>query len=325
MKIWLKTGLLGPSSRIRSYLYDEDEEIITILQAQNKATAQKKSKQNRKRKKEGVIPKTGLRGQSCSRTDRGLVSLEWVEKFPKMRFKGGPRGLSDHCPLLMEDSRMRRGEIHFTKKLKALTVPLSRWYKENFSDNELRIQKLEDEIKKVDELEEEAAELEKLSSIEEIKDAVWDCELSKAPDCDGYNMNFIKKYWGDIGSEFTTTVMDFFQSAELPRDSNVTWIALAPKFIRAKEIKDLWLISMVDCVYKVLSKVLVQRIRSVMSGLVGETQSAFVMGRKIHDEALIAYETMQWLKTKKKSSTIIKLDFQKSYDRMKWSSVDTVL
>nr|XP_025685695.1 uncharacterized protein LOC112786540 [Arachis hypogaea] len=65
--------------------------------------------------------------------------------------------------------------------------------------------------------------------------------------------------------------------------------------------------------------------RSVMLGLVGESQSAFVKGRKIHDGALIACETVHWLKLKRKASAMIKLDFHKAYDRVKWCFVDTVL
>ncbi|XP_025670541.1 uncharacterized protein [Arachis hypogaea] len=72
-------------------------------------------------------------------------------------------------------------------------------------------------------------------------------------------------------------------TARLSKDTNITWVALAPKFIGAKEIKDLRPISMVGCVYKVISKVLVRRMRTVMLALVGETQSAFVKERKIHD------------------------------------------
>ncbi|XP_016207494.1 uncharacterized protein LOC107647967 [Arachis ipaensis] len=65
--------------------------------------------------------------------------------------------------------------------------------------------------------------------------------------------------------------------------------------------------------------------RSVMPGLVRESQSAFVKGRRIYHGALIACETVQWLKLKKKASAIIKLDFQKVYDRVKWCFIDTVL
>ncbi|XP_057730493.1 uncharacterized protein LOC130945814 [Arachis stenosperma] len=127
--------------------------------------------------------------------------------------------------------------------------------------------------------EEDSAALEVLPSIEEYRDVVWDCESSRAP--------------GSDGVEFTVTVLGFFQTSRLPTDSNITWVALAPKFIGVKEIKDLGPISMVGCVYKVIFKVLVRRMRSVMPGLVEETQSAFVKGRKIHDEALIACETVK--------------------------------
>ncbi|XP_016186193.1 uncharacterized protein LOC107627894 [Arachis ipaensis] len=49
---------------------------------------------------------TWFRGQSCSRIDRVLVNIEWVEEFPDIRLKGGPRGLSDHCPLIVEVTRV---------------------------------------------------------------------------------------------------------------------------------------------------------------------------------------------------------------------------
>ncbi|XP_072064213.1 uncharacterized protein [Arachis hypogaea] len=294
---------------------------------------------------------------------------------------------------MVKDEWRNLGDEQFTSKLKALTVPLRRWHKDNFGDIDNRIKKFEEEIKKIDDVvsagshdgtlearrkalvtccakwyarkkvhwkqisrsqhardmdkntryfhniasarrrnnrieslelylrvgirdglvrrinEEEAEELEVIPSPEEVREAVWDCGSSKAPGIDCYNMNFIKKCWGEIGQEFTAAILDFFQSAKLPIDANVTWVALAPKFVGAKEIKDLRPISMVGCVYKVISKILVRRMRSVMPGLVGETQSAFVKGRKIHDGALITCETVQWLKSRKKQAAIIKLDF----------------
>ncbi|XP_057746581.1 uncharacterized protein LOC130965835 [Arachis stenosperma] len=65
--------------------------------------------------------------------------------------------------------------------------------------------------------------------------------------------------------------------------------------------------------------------RSVMPGLVGESQSAFVKGRKIHDGALIACKTVHRLKRQRKAAAIIKLDFHKAYDRVKWCFFYTVL
>ncbi|XP_016206136.1 uncharacterized protein LOC107646467 [Arachis ipaensis] len=56
---------------------------------------------------------TWFRGQSCSRIDRSLVSSEWLDMYPKTRLRSGPRGLSDHCPLIMEDFRRFDGPRPF--------------------------------------------------------------------------------------------------------------------------------------------------------------------------------------------------------------------
>ncbi|XP_072058019.1 uncharacterized protein [Arachis hypogaea] len=287
-----------------------------------------------------------FQGRSCSHIDRALVSVEWLEEFPESRIRGRPRGLSDHCPVILEYMRQREewrnlGEMQFTDKLKALMVSLRNWHKNKFGDMNKKITKFEEEIKKIDDLDNspmmsfrdglvsrieqaDAINMEALPTAEEIREAVCDCESSKAPGCDEYNMNFVKRCWGEIGHEFTAAVMGFFQTSRLPTDSNITWVALAPKFIGAKEIKDLRLISMVGCVYKVISKVLVRRMRPVIPTLVRETQNVFVRGRKIHDGALIACKMVNWPKLRKKEAAIIKLDSQNAYDRVRWSFVDIV-
>ncbi|XP_016194960.1 uncharacterized protein LOC107635926 [Arachis ipaensis] len=144
------------------------------------------------------------------------------------------------------------GNLQFTEKLKALTLPLGRWHKDKFGDTDKKIQRFEEEIKKIDDMtgigvydgtvearrkalerslvvefrdglvnridEEESAALESTPTMEEVREAVWDCESSKAPGSDGYNMNFIKKCWDDIGIEFTSIVLEFFRSSKLPSD-----------------------------------------------------------------------------------------------------------
>ncbi|XP_072087135.1 uncharacterized protein [Arachis hypogaea] len=253
---------------------------------------------------------TWFRGQSCNRIDRVLVSLEWIEEFPDIRLKGGPRGLSDHCPLIVDVTRVRVGprpfwsldswfthdgflrtvreewrrigDVQFIDKLKALTVPLGRWHRDNFGNMDGRITRFEKEIKKVDDLvsngvydgtmearrkallsEAEATELDLLSSVEEIKDAVWDCGSTKAPDSNGYNMNFIKKCWEEDAEGYA-------------------WFSRGDS----------------ECLCE------------------GQKNSRW--GPDCLRNCALA-------KVKKKSSAIIKLDFQKAYDRVKWSFVDIVL
>ena len=139
---------------------------------------------------------------------------------------------------------------------------------------------------------EDANWLETFPAREEIRDAVWACDPTKAPNADGYNMNFIRKMWSEIGVEFYGTIEDFFVSGSLPRGSNMTWVTLIPKVEGAKEIKEFRPISMVRSVHKVISKILPNGLRNVIPKLVGETQSAFVCGRQILDGALIACEVV---------------------------------
>ncbi|XP_016182575.1 uncharacterized protein LOC107624630 [Arachis ipaensis] len=54
-----------------------------------------------------------FRGRSCSRIDRALVNLEWLEEFLETRVQGGPRRLSDHCPIIVEDKKLRGGPRPF--------------------------------------------------------------------------------------------------------------------------------------------------------------------------------------------------------------------
>ncbi|XP_057733775.1 uncharacterized protein LOC130948933 [Arachis stenosperma] len=119
-------------------------------------------------------------GRSCSRIDRALISLEWLEEFPDTRLQGGPRGLSDHCPIIVEDRKLTDGlrpfrsidswfthesflkivkeewrslgDKQFTDKLKALTALLGRWHKDNFGEMDKKITKFEEEIKRIDDL-----------------------------------------------------------------------------------------------------------------------------------------------------------------------------
>ncbi|XP_016178092.1 uncharacterized protein LOC107620448 [Arachis ipaensis] len=85
---------------------------------------------------------TWFRGQSCSRIDRALVSLEWIEAFPETRLRGGPRSLSDHCPIIVEHKRLRDGPRPFRR----------RWHRDNFGDMDKKIMKFEEEIKKIDDM-----------------------------------------------------------------------------------------------------------------------------------------------------------------------------
>ncbi|XP_072072120.1 uncharacterized protein [Arachis hypogaea] len=83
--------------------------------------------------RKGVTSLPASSDEFKSRIDRVLVNVEWAEKFPDIRLKGGPRGSSDHCPLIVEG-------------------PLRQWHKNIFRDTDKRLVTFEVEITRLDNL-----------------------------------------------------------------------------------------------------------------------------------------------------------------------------
>jgi len=166
-----------------------------------------------------------------------------------------------------------------------------------------------------------SARLEEPVTSLEVKDALNSCALSKALGYDGFNIKCIKHVWPMIGEDFSRFIIQFFETGHLPPSINITWVTLIPKEKVAEEVKDYRPISMVGSVYKVIAKILSKRLREVIPELIREVQTTFIKGRQILYGALIANETVHWLKRKKKAGVLMKLDFEKAYDTLSWDSV----
>nr|KYP63095.1 LINE-1 reverse transcriptase isogeny [Cajanus cajan] len=71
--------------------------------------------------------------------------------------------------------------------------------------------------------------------------------------------------------------------------------------------------------YKVLSKVLANRLRKVIGSVISDSQSSFIKGRHILDSILVANEVVEEVKQKKKKCLMFKVDFAKAYDSVNWN------
>ncbi|GJW56983.1 RNA-directed DNA polymerase, eukaryota [Tanacetum coccineum] len=107
--------------------------------------------------------------------------------------------------------------------------------------------------------------------------------------------------------------------------SNASFIALIPKVTDAILVSDFRPISLIGSVYKVVTKILANRLATVISVLVSDTQSAFVANRQILDGPFILNELLAWCKRKKKQAMIFKVDFAKAYDSVRWDYLLDVL
>ncbi|GKB64852.1 RNA-directed DNA polymerase, eukaryota [Tanacetum coccineum] len=131
----------------------------------------------------------------------------------------------------------------------------------------------------------------------EIKKAVWDCGSNKSPGPDG----------------------------SFPKGCNPSFITLIPKLNDAKVVKDYRPISLIGCQYKIVGKILANRLSMVMDKLISKEQSAFIKDCQILDGPMILSEVIQWCNRKRKKSMIFKVDFEKAFDSVRWDFLDMIL
>ena len=138
----------------------------------------------------------------------------------------------------------------------------------------------------------QASDLERNVTRDEIRSAIWSCGENKSPGPDGYTFEFFKKYWNFVGPDLCEAVEHFFETGLFSKGCNSSFIALIPKVTEAKFVNDFRPISLIGCVYKVVTKVLANRLALVIADLVSDTQSAFVANRHILDGPFILNEIL---------------------------------
>ncbi|GJR42103.1 RNA-directed DNA polymerase, eukaryota [Tanacetum coccineum] len=168
-------------------------------------------------------------------------------------------------------------------------------------------------------------DLECMVSKEEVKRAVWDCGTDKSPGPDGFTFGFYRHFWSTIENDVFEAIKYFFTCGEIPKGCNSTFIALIPKNPDANMVKDFRPISLIGSIYKIIAKILTNRLVGVLGDIVNEVQSAFISERQILDGPFILNEIMQWCRRRKKQSLIFKVDFEKAYDSVRWDFLDDIL
>ena len=146
-------------------------------------------------------------------------------------------------------------------------------------------------------------------------------EGDKAPGPDGFTMAFFQKCWSVVEIDVMAFFDHFHRSTEFERSLNASFLSLIPKKNNALNIKDFRPISLVGSVYKLLSKVLANRLRRVMDNLISESQNSFVGGKQILDSVLFANECLD---SRLKCSTpgvVCTLDIEKAYNHVNWDTL----
>lgn len=162
----------------------------------------------------------------------------------------------------------------------------------------------------------------------EVKAAVFELGPTKSPGPDGLNGLFYQKHWETIKHDVVEAVRGFFNTTKLPDGINSTHITLVPKIATPEEVSQFRPINCCNFIYKIFSKVLANRMKTILKSLISENQSAFVQGRQIQDNILVAHEMFNCLKRRNGRGAkvaIIKLDMSKAYDRQEWCFIKEMM
>jgi hypothetical protein len=162
-------------------------------------------------------------------------------------------------------------------------------------------------------------------SVEEVHAAIWDCDSFKSPGPDGINFGFLKEFWPELKEDIMRFITEFHRNGKLSKGINSTFIALIPKVDNPQKLNDFRPISLVGSLYKILAKVLANRLRQVVGSVVSEVQSAFVKEGQILDGILIANEVVDDARKDHKDLVLFKVDFEKAYDSVDWRYLDDVM
>ena len=114
----------------------------------------------------------------------------------------------------------------------------------------------------------------------------------------------------------------------MPFGLNDTYICLIPKVRSPQKITEYCPISLCNVVYKIVAKVLANRLKGVLSEVISDAQSAFVPGRQITDNVIAAFEVMHCINQRRKGKeglVAIKLDMSKAYDRVEWGFLEAMM
>ena len=149
------------------------------------------------------------------------------------------------------------------------------------------------------------------------------CQMAplKASGLDGMPPVFYQHYWPSIGDDVTEVVLAYLHANTIHSGLNHTYLTLIPKVKSPVKVLDFRPIALCNILYKIISKVLANRLKIILPNISYEFQSASQTNKAISDNILVAFETLHHLKTKKTGKNgfmAMKLDMSKAYDRVEW-------
>ena len=150
----------------------------------------------------------------------------------------------------------------------------------------------------------------------EIHATLMEMNGDKAPGPDGFTVAFWQSCWEFVKEEVLDMFKEFYEQNSFIKSLNNTFLGLLPKKGGVEDLGDYRPNSLLGGLYKLLAKVLTNRLKKVIGKVVSSDQNAFIMGRQILDASLIANEVIDSWQKRGEKGLICKLDIEKAYDNI---------
>jgi hypothetical protein len=106
---------------------------------------------------------------------------------------------------------------------------------------------------------------------------------------------------------------------------NSTFLALIPKKDEPLSFEDFRSISLCNCIYKIVAKLISRHLKPILSEAISKEQFGFLNGHQIHEAIGVAQEGLHSLRTMRSKGVVLKIDLSKSFDRVSWSFIRLLL
>lgn len=160
---------------------------------------------------------------------------------------------------------------------------------------------------------------------EEVKQALFDMKKDAAPGPNGFGASFFHSFWDLIKERCYAMFVDFHKGDLDIRRLNYGVATLVPKVQDANNIKQYRPICLLNMDYKGFTKVLTERLTPVAKEVIGGSQTGFIKGRNILKGIVILHEVIHTLSKGNNQGMILKIDFEKAYDRVRWDFLEEVM
>ncbi|XP_026384092.1 uncharacterized protein LOC113279630 [Papaver somniferum] len=173
--------------------------------------------------------------------------------------------------------------------------------------------------------EEDQKMLDNIPDEEEIKKVVFDIDPENAPGPDGFSGIFYRSCWEIIKNDLVNAIQFCWRRNFILKGMKSSFLFLLPKVQGAKSAKNFRPIGL-SIIFKIFTKLITKRMSGLMNKLISPQQVAYVKGRSIHEQVMLASELVNEMKFKRRGGNFgIKLDISQDYDTVSWKFLIKVL